>query len=294
MFENAHQHVRGEKMKRSIQTLLILVMALPLAGCALVRVVNLTLGAKTLTMEPNKIVFCGIQGDTLRFEIPLTLHNHCKGQARVKQIQINASIADHHVFATSHNEELNIEPDAELQLAIPIDIKLANIAKGILAGSPVFDFNGKATVDFGVLGKRVISFNVERRIFSPTKSRISLKNISLGKSDLAALRLTMVFDRTEDPDNKVIGSSLSGFALISGIHVGTLTQLREGAQIEAEVAIPVFSALGVTKQIAKTKTLSAKISVLYEADTNRIKYRIPYVFEIDGITFAKKIIEHEN
>jgi len=282
-------------MKRIIQTLFILVMALPLAGCALVRVVNLTLGEKTLTMEPNKIVFCGIQGDTLRFEIPLALHNHCKGQARVKQIQINASIADQHVFATSHNEELNIAPDAELLLSIPIEIKLANLAKGILAGSPVFGFNGKATVDFGILGKRVISFHVERSIFSPTKSRISLKSISLGKSDLAALRLTMVFDRTEDPDNKVTKSSLSGFALISGIHVGTLTQLREGAQIEAEVAIPVFSALGVTKQIAKTKTLSAKINVLYEADTNRIKYRIPYVFEIDGITFAKKkVIGHEN
>jgi hypothetical protein len=249
---------------------------------------NLASGRKSLTIELNKVVFRGLHGDKLRLEVPLALHNQNEGQATVTRIEMDGRISDRQVYAISHDEEIRIDPGSMQMLSIPVDIGLENIAGGLLDGSPVFSFRGGATVDLGFLGRRVIPFHMERRIFWPKRPRLSLRRASLGRSDLSTFRLTMIFDEIEDPDDKIIESALSGSAFINGIHVGRLTGLRRDELIVAEVAVPIASALFVARKLAKTKDCSVKIDVLYEADTKGMEYRIPYTFEKDNIVFPWK------
>jgi len=279
---------RFAALKGLAQTVLVLAVALLPTGCALVRAVNLASGKKSLTIGLDRVVFCGMQGDTLRLEVPLVLHNQTEGQALVTRIEIHGCISGKQVFAVSHDKELNIGPESTQMLEVPVDVCLRNIAKGFLNGSPVFSFDGGATVDLGLLGRRVIPFHMERRIFSPTRPRLSLRKASLGRSDLSTIRLTMVFDRAEDPNDKVVESSLYGSASINGTHVGSITEAGRGEQIAAEIAIPIKSVLFVARKLAKTKECSVKIDVLYEADTENMKYRIPYVFEQKDIVFPWK------
>ena len=110
------------------------------------------------------------------------------------------------------------------------------------------------------------------------------------ESSLWAVRLTLRMRREDDGDDPYRSVGMVGTVLVNGVKVGVVDFEQTGdlsKVFEIDVAIPTITAAWMTAQVARAKRLDLKVDVLFEARTDTLKFRVPYVFEKKNIAIGR-------
>ena len=277
-------------MKKIIQILFITTLCITATNCTLFKAIQLGRGEKTLTIEASSIVCHGLQGNLLRFEIPLRLANENDGEIRVKQVQVFAKVNGQDVFSFTRDEEIVIGSKEGHKLVIPLDIKLPPITEVLTRRPEELEVKVKAIIDAGMFGDREVGFETKQKLQIPQGPPLKLEKVSLLKSNLTKLRLNLRFKLLHPEDKMMQNSTIAGTVYVNGSRIGTFKKSRAeqtGKNMNINIEIPTTTAVRITRQVAKAKEFDVKIEALFEAELDNMKYRIPYTFEKNDIQLPK-------
>lgn len=280
----------GRRVKRLLPAALLAALALPAGGCRLWDLLRLGAGPKTLSVELDKVAFRGLEGRSLRFEVPLRLRNQSRGQAQLRELRLEARLNGRPVLSFSRPEPLCIAPEAEQVVVVPAYVDAVGAAEAAAAGEGTLSFSGSVVADLGVLGERTVAFRSEPLRFSRDYPRLVLESVSLAKSRPSELRLTAAFRRAARAGDELPGACISGEAFVNGIRVAALDRCaagESGDRVEVELAVPTGAALRAAASLLGARSCRVRLAVVFEAETGTMRYRVPYVFEREDVPLRR-------
>lgn len=278
----------GCGVRRVVLVLLAWAAVVNVGGCSAFRAWQLGRGRPTVSVTFDAIEYRGVGPMGLEFNVPLEIHNETKGRATLTDVSLVAELNDRQIASANPWKALHIQPLARQVVGVPVYISPAQLVAGAWKSTHKLVFRGQGTVDLGVLGHRKITFNSGRILFSGEHGKLSLKRISMRKSRLTALCLTLDLEEPKVPDDPIRQSSLSAEIFLNDVRVAKIDQVRTvdaKGLIRVEVRIPTLSSAVVIGRIIKARKFDLRIEGLYSAETQSLKYRIPVTFARKGISF---------
>ena len=257
-------------------------------GCAALRARQLARGRPVISIKIDMIEYRGLGPQGLEFDVPLEIHNKTKGQAKLTEINLAAELNGRRIASANRHEALHIQPLAKQVVHVPVHIAPAQLVVGALRTTHKLVFFGQVTVDLGVLGDREITFNSGPILYSGQHGKLSLKRVSMRRSRLTELRLTLDLEEPKIAADPIRQSSLAAEIFLNNVRVATINQVRAveaKGLIRVEVRIPTLTSAAVIARVIKTRTFDLRIKGLYRAETQSLKYRIPVTFDRKGISF---------
>lgn len=276
-------------MKKATIAGFVCVVLLGAQGCTLVRLARFALGEKELTIDANEITFCGTKGGLLLFEAGIRFCNHGGGEARLRAVRVEAKIDDRYVFHATNDKPVLIEPRQEVLVRVPVTMDLLSAA-GALGGTRMLVLSGEATADLGIFGEKRFSFRSENKLFSLDGPKLSFVDFSLAKSNLLELRLRVTLRRETGGEQVLKSLRLSGSLHVNGIRTASIqhTQPDPAAeQLNVDVIVPTLSAAWAAGAVLRGDPVDIRVDLLLEAETQHLKYRIPFTFEQKQVSFGE-------
>ncbi len=273
-------------MKRLTCLPAILVALMALQGCAAVDLLSFARGQKALTIDPNDVVFLGVDAQGFHFEVGLNFQNQNEGQASITRVSLNASLEDREVFSMESTEPVHIGPKATVIVRMPAVIKAADVMVAAAAGKRTLVFAGTVTADLGILGQKEFTFQSEHKLFPSARARVEFEGLSLAESSLRKLVLTLTLRIREGKAERLRNVSLSGTVYVNGHRAGSVDVHRaEEADdlVELRLSLSTLSAALVTARIIKEKSCDLRAELLFEGETDTLTFRVPYVLEKKGL-----------
>lgn len=271
-----------------VPVLVVWTAVLNTAGCAALRARQVAKGEKTLVIKVDQIEYHGLGPRGLVFDVPLEMHNHSKGQARLTAISLEVLLNGRRVASSVRKVDLLIEPLSKHAFHMPVYVDPVTLLAGALSKTHKLVFHGEVTTDLGVLGPHRSSFRSEKVLLSHKHARPSLQGVSMRKSRLAELCLTIDLKQPKVAEDPLKSSSLTGKVFLNDVPVAQVdsknTVLEDGL-IRIEVRIPTLRSAMIVARIIKARRFSIRIEGLYTARTETLKYRIPCTFERKDISF---------
>ncbi len=275
-------------MRKAVIAGFVCVVVLGAQGCTLVRLVRFGRGEKELTIDANDIVFCGTKDGMLLFEAGLRFRNRSGGEARLRAVRVEARIDDRYVFHATSEQSVLIEPRQEVLVRVPVTVDLLSAA-GALGGTRMLVLSGEAIADLGMFGEKRFSFRSENKLFSPDDPKLTFVGLSLRKSNLLELRLTLTLRRESSGERTLKSLRLSGSLYVNGLRAAAIhhEQTTQAAELlEVDVIVPTLAAVQTVAALVRGEPVDLRVDLLLEAETRALKYRIPYTFERKQVSFG--------
>jgi hypothetical protein len=260
----------------------LLLLASAVQGCAAVRFVRLALGQKILTIDPHQVVFTGVRADGFHFDVGLQLRNLTRGEARLTGVRLEALVGETAVFSTHSDQHLLIPPHGSVSLQMPAVLSPAVGIRGAATGQRTLTFAGSVEVDLGLLGRKEIGFRSEKKLLPRASPAVELAGLSLAESRLDELVLNLKL-RLRAPEGEQFSTArLTGTAYVNGRRAGAIEADREAGSdvpLEVRLSLPTISAAAIAARIVRERTCDLKAELLFEAETETLTYRVPYVLK---------------
>ncbi|MCK4284101.1 MAG: hypothetical protein KAX44_07265 [Candidatus Brocadiae bacterium] len=174
-------------MKRLTCLPTILVALMALQGCAVVDVLSFARGQKLLTIDPNDVVFLGVDAQGFHLEVGLKFQNQSEGEVSITRVSLNALLEDREVFSMESTEPVHIGSKGTIIVRMPAVIRTAGGVLAAAAGERALVFAGTATADLGLLGQKEFTFQSEHKLFPSSRAHVEFEGLSLAESSVRGL-----------------------------------------------------------------------------------------------------------
>jgi hypothetical protein len=268
--------------------LTILIIAAAMTGCAASKAHELSEAPKLFVVNVNMIEFMGMEPEGLLFDVPLELHNLSKGEAMMKEVSLEMALNERTIAATKRKGQLHILPESKTLVHMPVHVDPIELITGAFRKTHTLVFRGETVTDIGILGLHRSKFRSKHVLFTHWLGELSLESISMRKSKISELCLTIELTQPRAAEDPLKWSALTGTIFLNGMRVAEIGRetivYREGS-IRIEVRIPTLTSAVAIAQIVRTRKFDIRIDALYRAETATLKYRVPWTFEKKGISF---------
>ena len=159
------------------------------------------------------------------------------------------------------------------------------------AGEKSLSFKGGVTVDLGILGDRVFSFETPRGVFPGRLPKITFRSVSMKKSTLRKLSILVTLGFEYEGKTPFKNIALVGTCFINGIRAGDVSVRKTGPagdSLEFELKLSTLAAARIAAGIARGKTFALKLDSVFTAERGILKFRVPYVFERKGVQIGEE------
>jgi len=279
--------------KKTQAAALLVAVLVSVPGCALLDLLNLGKGVQHITVNPRDIVFEGLRADGLHFNVGLDIENRTDGRATLKQVRLEALVGGANVVSATRGEALEIAPRGCHTVRMPVVVNPLSAAFKALApaGEKSLSFRGGVTVDLGILGDRVFSFETSRGVFPERLPKITFRSVSMKKSTLRKLSILVTLGFEYEGATPFKNIALAGTCFINGMRAGDVSLRKTAAagdSFEFELKLSTLAAARIAAGIARGRTFVLKLDSVFTAERGILKFRIPYVFERKGVQIGEE------